>query len=178
MPSALSHLFLRELSIHHTAEPGPKKWQSSGRGGTWVPELLCGAVTPTPTTLVCHVSKKWNFLFLNSHCEFGPLCWSSLALTPTHTVLEVGHAPDILDIMAITQDAAGTSIAGIMGRRDHQAVPKPLTWAHGFYSCQRPQTMSATTQAIMAPSWAPLAPGPSTPLCLGPPASLKPVLTS
>lgn len=89
--SALSHLFLREPSIHHTAEPGPKKWQSSGRGGTWVPELLCGAVTPT--TWVCHVSKKWNFLFLNSHCEFRPLCWSSLALTPTHTVVEVGHAP-------------------------------------------------------------------------------------
>lgn len=85
---------------------------------------------------------------------------------------------DILDIMTVTQDAAGTSIAGTVGRGDHQAAPKPLTRTHGFYSRQQPQSMSTTTQAIMAPSWAPLAPGPSTPLCPGPPASLNPVLTS
>lgn len=47
---------------------------------------------PTATWGSC-VSKKQTSLFLNSHGEFWPLCWSSLALTPTHTVVEVGREP-------------------------------------------------------------------------------------
>lgn len=95
--------------------------------------LICHIELLPATTWGSRVSKKQTSFFLNSHGEFWPLCWSSLALTPTHSVVEVGReSRHLWHHGNYSQDAAKTSLAGTVDHGDHQAAPGPLTWACAF----------------------------------------------